>query len=166
MSTGWWSINLLIAILAAVLVGSLAVVATMLTVTEGDYDELTAEWSICTLPLGIGFIIFSTALLAAYLPYRGTGRRKFEVKRSLAEERVEAFLEEKGVKFQKDVHIDQIRRDKLYHVTFHLQVEGRDMSVVVRGRDLEKSSMVFVSPWRRDEALDALVDRLEKTILD
>jgi hypothetical protein len=165
MPTGWWRVNVIIAILALVLVGSLSALIMMYREAGDDFDELFSGAWICFVPISVAFTIVSLTALLSFLPYRGSGRRMFEVHLKDAVERVEGYLKDEGLKAEKSTQVDEVRRDKSYRVHFYLQLDGRDVSVLVRGRELERGSVVFVRPWRSEETFLAFVEGLERAVL-
>ncbi len=162
MPTDWWRVNGIIAVLATVLVGSLSAFVMMYSSADGDFDTLFGGPWICYVPVSIGFTIVTLAALFTFLPYRGSGRRMFEIGLEDMLSRVELYLESLGIKFEKDVRVDQVRRSLDHWDTYTFSREGREASILIRGREEGDSTAVFVSPWPVDPDF---VDGLERAIL-
>jgi len=162
MPTDWWRVDLIIAVLAMVLVGSISALVMMYMEAGDDFDTLFGGPWICFVPVSIGFTIVALAAFVSFLPYRGRGRRMFEIGLEDMVSRVEMYLKSQGIKFQKDVRVDQVRRSKDHWDTYTFTRDGREASILIRGREEGDSTVVLVSPWPSD--ID-FVDGLERAIL-
>ncbi len=164
MPRDWWSVDLILAVLTVVLLASVAGAAYM-TASESDLDVLLAGPAICFLPVSIALSVFSLAVIGSFLPYRGSGRRMFPASLERVTGGVEAHLEEQGLRYEKDDRVERVRRAREHRVTYTLTLEGRDVSVLVRGMEQGPSTPVFIRPWSTDEGLSAFVDGLERAVL-
>ena len=162
MPEGWLRVNVMIAVLVAVFAVSLASLAVMMSSGE-DYDTMMAGPEICWLPLSIAAIVLSLAMLSTYIPYRGTGKRQFEVGLEDMVSRVEMYLESRGIRYEKDVRVDQVRRTLDHWDRYTFSLEGKDASILVRGREEGEGTLVLVAPWPAGDP--AFVDGLERAIL-
>jgi hypothetical protein len=157
----WLRVDVVVVVLVTVLAASLVGMYLMMTTGE-DFDTLMEGPEICWLPVSVMFTILSLALLANYLPRRGSGRRAFEVGLEDAEARIEDFLGAQGIRFERDERVEQVRRTRDHTDTYSFTLEGRGAAILVRGREEGSSVLVFVSPWPLDPAF---VDGLEAAIL-
>lgn len=162
MPTDWWRVDLIIAVLAMVLVGSLSAFVMMYMEAGDDFDTLFGGPWICFVPVSIGFTIVALAAFVSFLPHRGSGRRMFEIGLEDMGSRVEMYLESQGITFEKDERVDQVRRTRDHWDTYTFTLDGREASILVRGREEGDSTVVLVSPWPGD--ID-FVDGLERAIL-
>lgn len=161
MTEGWTKVNVVIAVLVTVLAVGLAGLAVMMSSGE-DYDTMMGGPEFCWLPVSIAAIVLSLAMLSNYLPYRGTGRKEFEVGLEEMVRRVEMYLESQGLQFKKDVRVDQIRKTRDHWDAYTFSREGRDESILLRGREEGESTLVLVAPWPTDPTF---IDGLERAIL-
>ena len=162
MPTDWWRVDLIIAVLAMVLVGSLSAFVMMYSQAGDDFDTLFGGPWICFVPVSIGFTIVSLAAFVSFLPFRGSGRRMFEIGLEDMVSRVEMYLESQGIRYEKDVRVDLVRRTKDHWDTYTFTREGKEASILIRGREEGDSTVVLVSPWPNDPGF---VDGLERAIL-
>jgi hypothetical protein len=161
MSEDWTRVNFIIGVLGTVLIISLAALAIMMS-TDKDFDTLMEGPEICWLPLSVAAIVLSLGLMSTYVPYRGTGRKQFDVGLEEMLSRVEMYLVSQGIKFEKDVRVDQVRKTRDHWDTYTFSLDGRGASILVRGREGRDSTMLLVSPWPLDPTF---VDGLERAIL-
>jgi len=161
MTEGWTKVNVVIAVLVTVLAVGLAGLVIMLSTGE-DYDTMMGGPEFCWLPLSVAAIVLSLAMLSNYIPYRGTGRREFEVGLEDMVSRVEMYLESQGIKYENDVRVDQVRRTRDHWDHYTFSREGRDASILIRGREEGETTILLVSPWPSDPTF---VDGLERAIL-
>ncbi len=153
---------MIIAALATVLVGSLSAFVMMYSSADGDFDTLFGGAWICFAPVSIGFTVVTLATLFTFLPYRGSGRRMFEIGLEDMVSRVEMYLKSQGIKFKKDERVDQVRRTRDHWDTYTFSRDGGEASILIRGREEGDSTVVLVSPWPGDPDF---VDGLERAIL-
>jgi hypothetical protein len=161
MAEGWLRVNYAITVLLVVPLVSLVALAVMLS-SGKDFDTLMEGPELCWLPVSVAAIVLSLAMLTSYIPYRNSGRQAFEVGLEDMTARVEMYLESQGIRYQKDVRVDQIRRSRDHWDTYNFKLEGRAASILIRGREEGDSTLLLVSPWPPDDP--AFLEGLDKAI--
>ncbi len=161
MPEGWLRVDTVIVVLLVVLVASLSGMYLMMT-SGSDFDTLMEGPAICWLPVSVMLTILSLALLSTYLPNRGSGRRSYQVGLEAVEAAIETYLEAQGLRFGKDERVEQVRKTRDHWDTYTLTLEGREVRILVRGREEGETTMVFVSPWPGDTVF---VEGLERAIM-
>jgi hypothetical protein len=161
MAEGWLNVNTFIAVLVVVLALSLLALTAMMS-TDEDFDTLMEGPEICWLPVSVAAIVLSLGMLTTYIPYRGSGRRAFEVGLEDMDAAIEAYLESQGIRFEKHERVDQVRRTRDHWDTYSFELEGRGASILVRGREKGETTLLLVSPWPMEDP--GFVEGLERAI--
>jgi hypothetical protein len=164
MPTDWWRVDVIIVVMTLALLGSLAGIAAMLMVTEADFDALFDGPAICFLPIAVATTVLSLAVIGSFIPYRGSGRKMFEVGWEAMTKAVEQYLEAQGLKAEKEDKVEEIRRSREHRTYYRFTLEGKHLFVLVRGREQGSGTAVFVTPWLKDEGFFEFVDGLERAI--
>ena len=165
MPNDWWRVDVIIAVMTLAFLGSLAALAAMLIVIGGDLDALTGLPAICILPIAFATTVLSLSVIGSFIPYRGSGRRMFGVGWEAMTKAVEGHLKRHGLKYEKDDRVEEIRNSREHRTRYYFKLEGKHVSILVRGREQGTGTAVFVTPWMKDETFYAFVDGLERAVL-
>jgi len=161
MPEDWLRVNLVIAVLVTVLAISVVSLGVMMS-SDDDFDTLMEGPAFCWLPSSVMLTVLCLGFLASYIPYRGRGRRSFEMSLEDVEARLEMYLESQGLKFEKDVRWEQVRKSRDHWDTYTFTSDG-PASILVRGREKGSSTMLLVAPWPPNDP--GFIEGLERAIL-